>query len=169
MLCQVCKKAQAKVHYTQMGDDNQVKKIDLCQACAKEKGITDPATYGLADLVLGVTPTPKADAPAEPVETGPVCSRCGYTQAEFKKTGRLGCAECYDTFAEGLEALLKGMHKGVDHKGKAPPAVRRVHDLQARLSRLEADLRAAVDRENFERAAALRDEIKQARAALVAK
>ena len=46
------------------------------------------------------------------------CSACNFTQADFKKAGRLGCAKCYDTFAEGLEGLLKSMHKGTRHVGK---------------------------------------------------
>ena len=48
------------------------------------------------------------------------CPRCGFTQADFKKSGRLGCPECYKTFAEGLEGLLKTMHKGTRHVGKVP-------------------------------------------------
>ena len=51
--------------------------------------------------------------------------RCGFTQADFKKAGRLGCCpECYETFAEGLEGLLKTMHKGTRHVGKVPESLR---------------------------------------------
>jgi protein arginine kinase activator len=163
MLCQVCKKSPAKVHYTQMGE-NEVRKIDLCPACAKEKGVNDPSTFGLADVILGLGAVQKMEEATESAGGETTCRHCGYTQSDFKKTGRLGCPECYQTFAEGLEAMLKGMHKGTQHKGKTPPAVRRALDLQARLARLEADLKAAIEKENFEIAASLRDEIKQTKA-----
>ena len=52
------------------------------------------------------------------------CPHCGFSQADFKKSGRLGCPECYQTFAEGLAGLLKTMHKGTRHTGKAPEALR---------------------------------------------
>jgi protein arginine kinase activator len=164
MQCQVCKKAQAKVHYTQI-HENQVKKVDLCEACAKEKGINDPAAFALADLVLGLGAPQKLEESATAVGTELVCRNCGFTQADFKKTGRLGCSECYLTFAEGLEALLKGMHKGVQHKGKVPPEIQKILDIDARLGRLDVELKAAVAREDFETAARLRDEIKQTKLA----
>ena len=63
------------------------------------------------------------------------------------------------------DALLKGMHKGTQHKGKVPPAVRRVVSQEARLAKLEAALKAAIAKEDFETAATLRDEIKQAKKA----
>jgi protein arginine kinase activator len=68
-------------------------------------------------------------------------------------------------FADGLDALLKGMHKGTQHKGKVPPAVRRVISQEAKLAKLEAALKAAIAKEDFETAATLRDEIKQAKKA----
>jgi protein arginine kinase activator len=89
------------------------------------------------------------------------CVRCGFTQADFKKAGRLGCPECYKTFAEGLEGLLKSMHKGTRHAGKVPEALRQSRDLSDRLKNLQKKLTKAVEDENFEQAAHLRDEIKQ--------
>jgi protein arginine kinase activator len=86
--------------------------------------------------------------------------RCGFTQADFKKSGRLGCPECYQTFAEGLSGLLKTMHKGVRHIGKAPEALRRSRETGDRLKLLQKKLNKAVETEDFEAAAALRDEIK---------
>ena len=88
------------------------------------------------------------------------CPRCGFTQADFKKSGRLGCPECYQTFAEGLGGLLKTMHKGTRHAGKAPEALRQSRDLSDRMKTLQIKLAKAIKDENFEQAAALRDEIK---------
>ncbi|HTH49446.1 MAG TPA: UvrB/UvrC motif-containing protein [Candidatus Limnocylindria bacterium] len=164
MQCQVCKKATAKVHYTQIVD-NQVKKVDMCEACAKEKGVNDPASFSLADLLLGLGASQKMEEASTAAGGDQSCPQCGFTQADFKKSGRLGCSHCYEVFADGLEALLKGMHKGTQHKGKVPAALRRATDVRAKLTKLEADLKAAITREDFELAATLRDEIKQAKKA----
>src|SRR5208283_1618693 len=94
------------------------------------------------------------------------CPKCGFTQADFKKAGRLGCAECYTTFAEGLEGLLKTMHNGIRHVGKVPLALLQSRDLSERLKALHKKLAKAVEDENFEQAALIRDEIKQASAKL---
>lgn len=145
--------------------ENEVKKVDLCEACAKEKGVNDPTGFSIADLLLGLGASQKMEEANAAAGAEVTCPSCGFTQADFKKTGRLGCAKCYDVFAEGLGALLKGMHKGIQHRGKVPPALRRVAAQKAEMSRLEADLKAAITREDFETAATLRDEIRQARTA----
>ena len=97
------------------------------------------------------------------------CSRCGFSQADFKKSGRLGCPECYRTFAEGLSGLLKTMHKGVRHVGKAPEALRQTRENVDRLKTLQKKLAKAVEEENYEAAATLRDEIKNLSGAAPAK
>lgn len=162
MQCQFCKKAAATVHLTQIVE-NEVKKVDLCEACAKEKGVNDPTGFSIADLLLGLGASQKMEEANAAAGSEVACPSCGFTQADFKKTGRLGCARCYEVFAEGLGALLKGMHKGTQHKGKVPPALRKAAAQKAELSRLESDLKAAIGREDFETAATLRDQIKQAR------
>lgn len=162
MQCQVCKKAQAKVHYTQI-HENQVKKVDLCDACAKENGINDPAAFALADLVLGPGAPQKIEEAGVGSASDLSCKVCGFTHADLKKTGRLGCSECYLTFSVALESLLKGMHKGVHHRGKVPPQIRQALDFEARVRHLESELKAAVAREDFESAARIRDTIKNNR------
>jgi protein arginine kinase activator len=160
MLCDLCKKNVAKVHLTQM-DKGETKKVDLCEECAKAKGIDDPTNFSMADLLLGLG----AAQELEPAGTGPAlrCPSCGFTQAEFKKTGRLGCAECYRTFGDGLEALLKSMHKGTRHVGKVPQSLRSSRDVEDQVRVLQRKLEQAVGAEDFEQAAVLRDEIKQLR------
>lgn len=159
MVCQCCKQKDATVHLTQIVD-NDVKKVDLCEGCAKEKGVNDPAGFSMADLLLGLGAAQELDPAAEAKGAQLKCPNCGFTQADFKKSGRLGCSECYDVFAEGLESVLKPMHKGTVHKGKVPSALREKNDLQEKLSALKRDLDTAVSREDFERAAILRDQIR---------
>ena len=93
MLCDVCKCNDATVFLTQILE-GKMQKVNLCDACSKEKGVQDPTGFALADLLLGI-------GAAEEIEKGSStqkCPVCGFTQADFKKTGRLGCSACYDDF-----------------------------------------------------------------------
>ena len=161
MLCDVCKCNDATVFLTQILE-GKMQKVNLCDACSKEKGVQDPTGFALADLLLGI-------GAAEEIEKGAPtqkCPVCGFTQADFKKAGRLGCPECYQTFSEALEGLLKTMHKGTRHVGKAPESFRKTRDVSDQLKALEKKLKKAIEDEDFEAAATLRDEIKQASARL---
>jgi protein arginine kinase activator len=160
MLCTICKEKPATVHLTQIVGD-KMQKLDLCEECAKTKGINDPTSFGLADLdlVLGLGASQQLEQAAGGVELK--CSRCGFTQADFKKSGRLGCPECYRTFADGLAGLLKTMHKGTRHTGKAPEALRATRENASLLKTLQTKLARAIKDENYEQAALMRDEIKQ--------
>ena len=157
MLCMLCKQNPAKVHLTQIVED-KMQKVDLCEDCAKQKGVNDPASFSLADVLLGLGASQELAPSNSGVEIR--CPGCGFTQADFKKAGRLGCAQCYHTFAEGLGELLKSMHKGTKHVGKIPAALRQGRDLSERLKHLQKKLDKAVTSEDFEQAASLRDEIK---------
>jgi protein arginine kinase activator len=156
MLCDVCKTETASVFLTQIVD-GKMQKVNMCEGCSKEKGVSDPTGFALADLLLGM-------GAAQQVERGAVegsrCPQCGFTQSEFKKTGRLGCSVCYSTFAEGLEPMLKGMHKGLKHTGKFPERLQRRQARRSAMQSLNEALRKAVLEEQYEEAAALRDKIR---------
>jgi protein arginine kinase activator len=160
MLCDICKQNVATVHLTQMVE-GKTKKVDLCETCSKDKGVDDPTGFSLADLLLGLGAAQEIAQTAAGTELK--CATCGFTQADFKKTGRLGCAECYTTFAEGLEGLLKSMHKGTKHVGKVPHSMQQGKDYTEKLDVLQKRLQKAINDEDFEQAAVLRDEIKQTR------
>lgn len=161
MLCDICKKNVATVHLTQMVE-GKTKKVDLCEACSKEKGVDDPTGFSLADLLLGLGAAQEIEQASAGGEVR--CPHCGFTQADFKKAGRLGCSECYKVFAEGLESLLKTMHKGTRHVGKVPQVFRQSQDLNDKLKSLQKKLEKAISSEDFETAATLRDELKALRA-----
>ena len=157
MQCCVCKEKPATVHLTQIVGE-KMQKLDLCEDCAKAKGINDPTSFAMADLMLGLGASQELDPSAGAKEIK--CPRCGFSQADFKKSGRLGCSECYETFAEGLSGLLKSMHKGTRHIGKAPEVLRKSREMGDRLKMLQKKLTKAIDDENYEAAATLRDQIK---------
>jgi protein arginine kinase activator len=155
MVCDVCKTNQATVFLTQIVD-GKMQKVNLCEACSKEKGVTDPTGFALADLLLGL------GAAQEIEKSGNLqkCPACGFSQADFKKTGRLGCALCYDTFSEGLNSLLKAMHKGTAHVGKMPARLIESMQLETEMKNLQKELEKAIEEEDYESAAELRDQIK---------
>ena len=104
MFCDVCKSKEATVFLTQIVE-GKMQKVNLCEGCSKEKGVNDPTGFALADLLLGL-------GAAQEIEKNPAgirCPVCGFSQADFKKTGRLGCSACYDSFAEGLSGMLKNL------------------------------------------------------------
>jgi protein arginine kinase activator len=156
----ICKQKAAQVHLTEIVDD-KMRKVDLCEDCAKHKGVNDAPGFAIADLLLGLGAAQELAQAAGGEEVR--CPACGFTQADFKKAGRLGCSQCYVAFAEGLESLLKTMHKGTKHVGKTPRSLRQSRDLADLLRQLQKKLDRAVTEENFEQAATLRDEIRDTR------
>ena len=160
MQCSVCKEKPATVFLTHIEND-KMHKVNLCEDCAKTKGVDNPTTFSLADadLLLGLGAS--QEITQTPGGADLKCPRCGFSQADFKKTGRLGCPDCYQVFAGGLEGLLKTMHKGTRHTGKAPEALRQLRDTTEKLKSLQKKLAKAIESEDFEQAAQLRDELKQ--------
>lgn len=158
-MCSVCKEKPATVFLTNISADEKAQKLDLCDDCAKAKGVDNNLIFPFADVIHGLGASQEIEQAAGGTETR--CPKCGFTQADFKKSGRLGCAVCYQTFSEGLAVLLKTMHKGTRHIGKAPEAQRESRDQAERVKALEKKLKRAVDSENFEQAAEIRDEIRQ--------
>ncbi|HUJ71142.1 MAG TPA: UvrB/UvrC motif-containing protein [Verrucomicrobiae bacterium] len=156
MQCDICKKAEATVHLTQIVEGKMLK-VDLCESCAKEKGVQEAAGFSLADL-LGDFATGGESKIESP---GVQCPVCGFTQADFKKTGRLGCSACWETFEAGLASLLKAMHKGDHHVGKVPTKAMHTLALNGKIQELTEQLDKAVREEKYEDAAQIRDEIRE--------
>ena len=157
MLCDVCKCNDATVFLTQILE-GKMQKVNLCDACSKEKGVQDPTGFALADLLLGI-------GAAEEIEKGAPtqkCPVCGFTQADFKKTGRLGCSACYVTFCgRPGTACSRRCTKEPSMSANFRNAPHREMELSDRMRALTEDLEKAVAEENYETAAALRDQIKQ--------
>ena len=160
-MCSVCKEKPATLFLTTISADNKKQNLDLCDECAKAKGIDNPTAFMIADadVMLGLGAAQEIEQAAGGVELK--CPRCGFTQADFKKSGRLGCPDCYQTFAEGLSGLLKTMHKATQHTGKAPESLRQSREISDRLKTLQKKLSRAIELEDFEQAAILRDELKR--------
>lgn len=146
-------------------------KLDLCEACAKEKGSDVEQHFGIADLLAALSDVEgPASSTAGSGQTAAAasktkCAKCGMTYEDFKKIGRLGCGECYTTFKSSLAPLLKRIHGSNQHLGKAPSPVsikeaKASVKINEELEAAKLELQKAVKKEEFEEAAALRDKIK---------
>ena len=158
MVCENCGENTATVHYTEVVNNAAVS-MHLCRRCADEKGfgVTQGAQMGLGDLVAGLIDT-AVDNEADRI--GRVqCPECGYDYSEFKRIGRLGCPACYDAFAVQLVPVIRHVHGSVNHRGKVPEVISVRATQRAQLSGLRDELTKAIEREEYEHAATLRDEI----------
>ncbi|MDA7822956.1 UvrB/UvrC motif-containing protein [Opitutales bacterium] len=133
-------------------------KMDLCEACAQEKGVTNPDNLSIGNLLDDNQP--KIDASTASM----TCESCGTTHQEFKKGGRLGCEACYHVFRPVLEPLLDGMHAGIKHLGKVPSRSVKKKSAEENEGILQKELKKAVEEENYEKAAELRDRLKKLQA-----
>lgn len=176
MKCDVCEN-EATVFLTQI-INGQMTTVNLCETCSKAKGVTEETGFGLAEAFL--SPSHRAESDSMEI----VCDACGFTASQLKKIGRMGCPECYAAFRDGLDGLLRNMHKGTRHVGKRPSHLsdiapqplprQRAATVKAAsptapapsesppvldIAKLRAELDLAVREERYEDAAKLKSEI----------
>ncbi len=163
MDCQLCGKRPATIHYTELSAGS-TSESHICQECAEAKGLFKPSggkpKFSVSDFLSGMS---AASGGSDTATESLRCARCGETYAEFRECGRLGCDECYAAFADLLRPLIRRVHGSTHHAGKRPagnpaPDGGRVVEL----IRLREELRRALEREDFERCAELRDRIQKA-------
>lgn len=164
MKCDFCEN-KATVFLTQL-IEGQMKKVCLCEACAKERGVTDPTGFSLADFLFGsggglpgITPATGTVATSVSYQ-GKVCPTCSFTLDDLRRVRRFGCGDCYSVFRDELNQMLRGMHKGVSHVGKVPEGLMAQQYRNQRLEELRSRLDQAIASESYEEAAGIRDEIR---------
>lgn len=158
MLCDICGKNPATVHLTEIIND-QMDELHLCEECARQKSTQMEQQFGLSDLLAGLA---EFEKPAQEKEAIALkCPNCGLTYADFKKIGRLGCGECYSAFKKYLGPLLKRIHGSSQHLGKSPLKVSKVTKKGIDLVALRNSLQKAIEQEEFEEAAKIRDQIRE--------
>ena len=154
MQCQLCDK-HATVHLTEIVNNEKLER-HLCEECAQKEGVTIKAHVPLNEL-LGNLMTSQQEV-KELSELR--CPHCHLSWAEFRKRGLLGCPNDYEVFEKPLEVLIERAHEGETvHVGKVPSHGGGELDNQVRLLRLRQDLQQAVEQEDYEAAAHIRDEI----------
>lgn len=151
--CENCTE-ECTIHLTQI-INNKIKKIDMCESCPNAKSIQDPNQF---DLLSDLISKPSDDDDYGEAPVAAACENCGYTEEKLRQTGRLGCAQCYDTFSDTIDSMLSNMHKGSTHLGKVPTTHQK-NSLRRRLTDLEKKLKSFIENERYEEAAEIRDQI----------
>jgi protein arginine kinase activator len=171
MICESCHQNLATVHLTEIVQKYK-KETHLCEECARTKGVPYKNQLSVKEFLGGLAGAAggkkeadppvvasSAAAPAAPEFAEP-CPSCGLSFAEFRSTGRLGCHNDYEHFGRGLRPLLEKIHGSVQHTGRVPARVGARIERQRLIGALQRDLSQAVEREEYERAAELRDKIR---------
>ena len=158
MLCDNCHLRDAVVNLTTI-ENNAVRQLHLCEQCAAERGVeTSVATpkHPLGEFLQAVQ---QQSMPAS-ADAGK-CPFCGLTMKDFRATGRMGCARCYVTFEPSMRELLRRVHGNPRHTGRPyRPPKDEVLERASVLGELREKLRRAIEQEQFEVAAELRDRIR---------
>ncbi|MCK4538628.1 MAG: UvrB/UvrC motif-containing protein [Candidatus Krumholzibacteria bacterium] len=158
MLCQFCQEREATIHFTNV-IGTRVEKIHICQDCADEKGFDylKKSNFEKGDLLAGLMNL--AAGVEKPGKVRKRCSGCDRTYADFRKTGKLGCSQCYEVFRTELDQVLTSIHGDTRHKGKVPERFGQRIDLSRKIHELQRELQNTIELEQYERAAEIRDEI----------
>ena len=167
MLCQNCKQHQATTHIKRV-INGQAEEFHLCPNCARESGLGLPDFgFQLSDLFSGfLAQSQLGQGSMQQGALAPAarCGLCGSSLHEIVKSGRAGCAQCYETFYSQLEPTLQRIHGSLEHAGKTPedgnPDLHARKERERNLADLREKIAEAVKDENYEEAARLRDMIR---------
>lgn len=163
MLCQQCHKRPANVHLTKIVNGEKAEMV-LCDQCAREKSQLGFGTFGsplnLYDFLSGFIGQGQDDSPADCATKEECCEICGMSFEDFGKTGKMGCNNCYAKYGERLKPVLKRLHGNYEHTGKAPAGISKAIDASREVERLKELLGKAIQAEEYEKAAEIRDRIK---------
>ncbi len=161
MLCERCKKKTATVHMARIINGMKVE-THLCDQCASEAYTENPISF--QDIFQGLLNIVNNSAKPQKGETGAgealACPSCGMTYEQFRRNGKFGCSRCYDTFGAQLDGTLKSIHGSNVHKGKIPLKSGKNYRMKKEKDELKQKLKAAIEKEEFEEAALLRDKIR---------
>jgi len=163
MLCERCGQRPATVHITEIINGNK-KETHICQACAGEiqpQGFGFAPPLNLNNFWAGFLHELSGAGSAQVLGTGDKCDKCGMGEGQFAKQGFLGCDSCYSKFEDRLMPLLRRVHGNIRHTGKVPERTGGRAKILKAIESLKEQLREAVSREEFEKAADLRDTIRQ--------
>jgi len=167
MLCELCKQNEATVYITKIINGNK-QEMRICEKCAKENegiNITGDMNFitpfSFQNILSGLMDYINQSQPSETKPIEPNCKKCGTTYSEFKKTGVFGCSDCYKYFNLTITPVIKRVQGSNEHIGKIP--LKSGKDLmeRKRLSQLKDDLQKAISTEEYEKAAQIRDLIRQ--------
>ncbi len=164
MYCEACGQAKATVHITRT-INGETRRMHLCSSCATEGGHLSWASGSnlpVTSLLGGLLDMGTGSAVDRQATGGTACPACGLTYRQFAETGLLGCSTCYETFSAAIEPLLKRIQGETMHRGKRPAgAATEEEDVAKTEEQLRAKLQRAIEEEDYERAAEIRDALRE--------
>ncbi len=162
MLCENCQKREANTHIKRIVNGEPVE-VHLCTECAEHLGYADVFSgigFNIGSILRSFFPEVNVIQPGEDAEDAVRCPSCGSTFNDILRTGMMGCADCYDTFYDRLKSSLYRIHGRASHVGKTSLSYDAVSARKDKIKELGEQMQKAVAVQDFEQAAALRDEIK---------
>lgn len=168
VLCPECGKRSATIHYKKVVN-GQKTEYHLCELCAQEKGEQMPgfdhgfSFHHLLSGLLNFEPITQMGNPQDDASHSPQvlrCPSCGLTYNQFSKMGRFGCSDCYSTFQQWLDPLMRKVHGNTKHNGKVPERAKGKIRMRHNLEKLKEQLHRKIHEEAFEEAAQIRDQIR---------
>ena len=163
MMCEKCSQRPATVHVAEI-INGQKQETHLCEVCAKEiqfHGFGLFPQMNLNNFLAGLLNNDFNSSFNQTDTAGEVCEKCGISEKQFAKQGLLGCGDCYSHFEEKMAPLLRRIHGNTRHVGKVPERSGGRAKLVKEIEVAKRQLKEAVGREEFEKAAQLRDTIRQ--------
>ena len=163
MQCQICNNNNATIHLTEISDGVR-SEMHICEHCAAEQDIAVKSHIPINELLSGLLAVQPSDEEiaGTAAEQQTACPNCGFTLAQFRKEGVLGCPYDYEFFEKSLLPLIEKAHDGkTTHSGKLPSKTPKNTKDEIQLLNLRQRLEEAVGSEDYELAAELRDKIKQ--------
>ncbi len=148
---------EATVHETLIKNGELIEK-HLCADCAQDEGIPSQAHPSINELITNYTIAQSGGVMS--AKPGLECENCGMKYGQFRKHGLLGCPECYASFESQIGPLIERAHEGATHHvGKRPRRAGGAVDRERRITALRKQLQDAIDAEQYEKAAVLRDQL----------
>jgi len=148
----------ATVHMTEITGGKKTEK-HLCEDCAEAEGITIKTNVPISQLLEDFVLQTSSDMQETPELE---CDLCGMTFAEYRDSTQLGCPNDYEAFAPALVGMIVRAQDGADqHVGKVPQRAGEAMRMQNEILRVRSELKRAVQHEDYEQAANLRDQIKK--------
>jgi protein arginine kinase activator len=156
-LCDLCGKNEATMKVRRVDKDKPAEEIAVCAECAQKHGFSEVETLkaSVAEIIADLK------ARVDDGDSKLVCGSCGMTYAEFKRQARLGCAECYVSFHDELVPLVRRIHGAVQHVGRTASGGRKQAQVKMNVQKLREELSGAIQAEDYEKAAALRDQLRR--------
>jgi protein arginine kinase activator len=166
MLCQICKKNEATIKIVKVVGMSKIE-LNVCSECANyllgntisSISFSQNNINEILGNLLNAFYKYSEEDNYNSQEIVLKCANCGLTYSEFVKTGKLGCSKCYETFTKQIKPLLERLHGNSEHVGKIPNKIKTRIDRLQKIKKIKEELQKAVSKEEYEKAAQLRDQI----------